>query len=341
MKSLLLIILFFEYSAKKWQDGRTTKKWNRMKAQISLYISLGDILSTLSLSYSDSFFGTKSRAHVSIGFALPANFSFPCFSIWLQVAWQWAAVGLWIGIQSTILSHILATVTGPRCGHARTKGYMDIWYEFFSSTRIAKLALAASMPPATHRGPLCSPSVASTELGRGERQTDRQSTIWAEFRGAPEALLPAAHPSQVIPLFAEANSSRVFWHVRPPKFQMNTYSLQSFPWSPWLLFPFPVLDLEFTYVILNCQSQPKTTGNTFPPRDLVNLQIIFRGPLSRLLLSSECLWMLQPATELSQRQGNSTILLVYSLKEIFGQEYTFFFFFSNIEETSKNQAKWF
>lgn len=79
-------------------------------------------------------------------------------------------------------------------------------------------------------------------------------------------------------------------------------------------------------------------GNPCPPTDLVNLQTIFRGPLSRHLLSSECLWMLQPAVELSQRQENSIALLFYSLKETFGQEYTFFF---NIEETSPNQAKCF
>lgn len=79
-------------------------------------------------------------------------------------------------------------------------------------------------------------------------------------------------------------------------------------------------------------------GNPFLPTDLVNLQIIFRGPLSRMLLSAECLWMLQPAMQLSQRQENNVILLFYSLQETFGQEYTFFF---NIEETSKNQAKCF
>ena len=54
------------------------------------------------------------------------------------------------------------------------KGYRDICYEFSSFTGIARLAPAASMLPATQRGPLCSQDVASTELVPVEKWTDRQ-----------------------------------------------------------------------------------------------------------------------------------------------------------------------
>lgn len=50
MESSLLIILFFEYSAENWQEGRTRKEWSIMNAQLSEHFSPGNILSMVSLS---------------------------------------------------------------------------------------------------------------------------------------------------------------------------------------------------------------------------------------------------------------------------------------------------
>lgn len=64
------------------------------------------------------------------------------------------------------------------------------------------------MFPATQRGPLCSQGMASTEVVPDEKWTDRQMEYYLGLVfGNPEVLFPAAHPSQVISLFAEANSS--------------------------------------------------------------------------------------------------------------------------------------
>lgn len=104
---------------------------------------------------------------------------------------------LWIGIWSTILSHIVAIMTGPLA--CTNKGYLATGYkEYSSSTRVDKSALAASMLTATKRGLLCSQSAANTELGRCERETDRQtdnSLIWSASLRAPEVLFPTARLS--------------------------------------------------------------------------------------------------------------------------------------------------
>ena len=50
--------------------------------------------------------------------------------------------------------------------------------------------------------------MASTEVVPDEKWTDRQMEYYLGLVfGNPEVLFPAAHPSQVISLFAEANSS--------------------------------------------------------------------------------------------------------------------------------------
>lgn len=86
-----------------------------------------------------------------------------------------------------------AVATGPKGGHAQTRGDMDTGYKkFSSSTGVAKLALTESMLLATQRQPLWSQRMANTELGRDKRQTDRWSPIWAESLRVPEALSPEA-----------------------------------------------------------------------------------------------------------------------------------------------------
>ena len=152
-----------------------------MKAQISLSVSLGDTLSSLSTSNSDSL-APQPRAHVVICFALPANFFFLCFSGW---GWNGSGREQACGQGSDQPFYALFGHFDWSKGWACTdKGYIDICYEFSVFTGIAVLAPAVSMFPATQRG-LSAARVwlAQRQYQMRNGQTDRWSTIWAQSLG--------------------------------------------------------------------------------------------------------------------------------------------------------------